>query len=65
MPEKTLKDKKEDKKAKETADAKKAKEEAPAKAALVGGMPDATFYDKAKCKHTYTSPRKVEDFGLD
>lgn len=50
--------------AKEPA-AKKEEVKAPAAAALVGGMPDATFYDNVKCKHTYISPRKVEDFGLD
>jgi len=43
----------------------KEEEKAPAAAALVGGVPDATFKDSNKCKHTYNSPRKMEDFGLD
>ena len=46
-------------------DAKAKAPEAPPAAALVQGMPPATFRGKTKCLHTYTSPRKVEDFGLD
>lgn len=42
-----------------------AKVEAPESASLVQDMPPATFKDTSKCVHTYTSPRKVEDFGLD
>jgi len=45
--------------------AKEKKADAPKEAAFVGGMPDATFKDKRNCKHTYISPRKMEDFGLD
>ena len=68
---------KKDKPKTNTPAAKPAKE-APEKAEEVKEAPAAslvhiqgddiapiTFRDKSKCLHTYTSPRKVEDFGLD
>jgi len=42
-----------------------APEAPPADKAFVGGVADPTFYDNAKCRHTYISPRKMEDFGLE
>lgn len=41
--------------------------EAPASTSLVmkDDIAPITFRDRSKCLHTYSSPRKVEDFGLD
>ena len=64
-----------DKKADAKADDKKADDKKPEKSLIqledhapppnLREPPTPTFLDANNCEHVYTSPRKVEDFGLD